>query len=567
MLKTLYAKNYALIDEVQIAFTGGLNILTGETGAGKSILIDALGLILGTRASADTVRQGAGKAIVEGIFTLSDNDYVRQLLRDNDYDDGDELIVRREITTRGGSRSFVNDSPAQLSFVRDIGDHLVDLHGQHEHQLLLRQETHVGLLDSAGGLEHLVREFATRFARLAELERELDGTRRREQQLKDKVEFHQFQLSEIDDVDPQPDEDVALEQELRILENSERVAELASTLYSVLYDSEHSARDQMIRAGNLLEQLEHIDPGFGEYRSECHSASVIIQEIAHHLQRYSAGIDYSPERLELKRERLLKLNGLRKRFGGTLEATIEYRNRIAEEIELAENFDSTIRQMESAIDELRAQSGEAAAKLSKKRTEMARKIERAIERVLKTLGIEHGRFVIHVEPLEADGPGVGTVRNDGHWFQATATGIDRVEFFISTNLGEEPKPLVRVASGGEVSRVMLALKTVLAKHSRLPILVFDEIDTGISGRISTKVGATMRNLADFHQIIAITHLAQIAAQAHTHFVVEKSVQKTRTVTSVRRLTAEEHTREVARLMSGENITESSLKMARELIGS
>lgn len=568
MLKSLYVKNYALIEEIGLTFASGLNILTGETGAGKSILIGALGLILGGRASADNVRQGSDKAIIEGTFTVDDNERARRLLESMDYDiEGDEIIVRREVTAKGTSRSFINDTPAPLNLIKDLGDYLVDLHGQHEHQLLLRPETHLSLLDNVGGLERLVADFSSAYMDLIASHHRLDELRQREAQLREKLEFHQYQLKEIDGVNPQRGEDNQIVQELTILENSERIFEIASALHALLYEEENSVRDQLLRARNLIDQLVHIDPGFGEQRTECVSAISIVEELAKYIQSYSAGIDFSPRRLEEMRERLLALNGLRKRFGGTLDAVLEHRERIAQEISLAENFDEEIEGLARDLDAKKRRAGELAAKLSQKRIEVARKVQRSIENVLKGLGIEKGKFVVHIEQSEAPPIAANSVLYNGLSYAANANGFDKAEFFISTNLGEEPKPLARVASGGEISRVMLALKTILAKNDKLPLLIFDEIDTGISGRIASKVGAAMRDLADFHQIIAITHLPQIAAMSSNHYVVEKIEQGKRTATLVRKLTMDEHTREVAKLMSGEVVTESSLQMARELIES
>jgi DNA repair protein RecN (Recombination protein N) len=568
MLKSLYIKNYALIEEIGLTFASGLNILTGETGAGKSILIGALGLILGGRASSENVRQGSDKAIVEGIFSVDDNERARKLLESMEYDiEGDEIIVRREITAKGTSRSFINDSPAPLTLIKDLGDFLVDLHGQHEHQLLLRPETHIMLLDNVGGLERMVDDFGAIYSDLIAAQHRLDDLRRREAQLREKQEYYQYQLKEIDAVAPRPGEDQAILQDLKILENSERIFEIASALHALLYEEENSVRDQLLRARNLFDQLVHIDPSFGEQRSECASAISIVEELAKYIQSYSAAIDFSPDRLEEMRERLLALNGLRKKFGGTVDAVLEHRVMMAQEIELAQNFDEQIGALARDVDQKRRRAGEMAARLSQKRQEVARKVQRSIENVLKGLGIEKGKFVVHIEQTEtAPGATNAVLYNDLH-YAAGPTGFDRAEFFISTNLGEEPKPLARVASGGEISRVMLALKTILAQNDKLPLLIFDEIDTGISGRIASKVGTAMRDLADFHQIIAITHLPQIAAMSSSHYVVEKIEQGKRTVTRVRKLTTEEHTHEVAKLMSGEVITESSLQMARELIES
>ncbi|MEP7218427.1 MAG: DNA repair protein RecN [Bacteroidota bacterium] len=568
MLKSLYVKNYALIDEISLDFSPGLNILTGETGAGKSILIGALGLILGERASTENVRQGSDKAIVEGVFSVSDNERARHLLREMEYEDnGDEIIIRREITSRGGSRAFINDSPAPLSMVAELGNYLVDLHGQHEHQLLLRPETHIHLLDNVGGLEKLVEDYSAIFNEMIRAHHALEDLRKREAQLHEKQEFHQYQLKEINAVAPKPDEDIALQQDVKILENSERIFELTSALVSLLYEADNSVRDQLLRARNLFDQLVHIDPTFIEYKAECISAFSIIEETAKYTQSYSANIDFSPARLEEMRERLLALNGLRKKYGGSIESVLAHRDTIAREIELAQNFDDQIGGIQKELDQKKRRAGELAAKLSQKRADVAKKVQRSIENVLKQLGIDKAKFQVHIDQTESRQESSTSVFHNGKYYAGGPSGFDRAEYYISTNLGEELKPLARVASGGEISRVMLALKTILAKNDKLPLLIFDEIDTGISGRIAAKVGVAMRDLADFHQIIAITHLPQIAAMSSNHFMVEKIEQGNRTITRVRRLNMDEHTREVAKLMSGENITESSLRMARELIES
>jgi DNA repair protein RecN (Recombination protein N) len=451
--------------------------------------------------------------------------------------------------------------------VKELGDYLVDLHGQHEHQLLLRPETHIHLLDNVGGLERLVHDFGQIFADLQQTQHTLNDLRKREAQLREKQEFHQYQLNEIDAVDPKPGEDVAIQQELKIMENSERIFDLTSALHQVLYDADNSVRDQLLRARNIFDQLVHIDPSFSEYREECASAVSIVEEIAKYSQSYTANIEFSPSRLEEMRERLFRLNGLRKKFGGTLEHVVQYRETIAKEIELAQNFDGQIESLGREVEIKKQRAGEFAAKLSQKRRDVAKKVQRAVENVLKQLGIEKARFTVHIEQHESTADAASSVLHSGAYYAAGPTGFDHAEYHISTNLGEEPKPLARVASGGEISRVMLALKTILAKNDKLPLLIFDEIDTGISGRIASKVGIAMRDLADFHQIIAITHLPQIAAMSSNHYVVEKSEQGNRTVTRVRKLNMDEHTHEVAKLMSGETITESSLQMARELIES
>ncbi|HVK39227.1 MAG TPA: DNA repair protein RecN [Candidatus Kapabacteria bacterium] len=566
MLKSLYVRNFALIDEVQLDLAAGLNILTGETGAGKSILIGALGLIIGERASTDLVRQGADKAIVEGVFDVRDNEYVRAVLAREGYDCNDELIVRREVTVRGTSRAFVNDSPASLALLKDLGDHLVDLHGQHEHQMLLRAETHVAFLDAAAGLEEKVKRYAGAHAGVVESFEALRELRMRETQLRERQEFHRFQLGEIDAVAPRDGEDVEIQNELKILENAERIVGLITELSNILSEGENNVYDRLNEAQGCLDQLAGFDQTFNEYSEECGSALVSINEIAKQLGHYADRIEFSPSRVEELRTRLYALSGLRKKFGGTLAAVLEYRAKIVEELDLAGNFDERIAAIESELQERRTAAGKLAAELSKLRTAAARTIESSVETMLRTLGIDKARFVIGMRRRESDAGSAAAVLVERKYVVSAPTGIDVIEFMISTNVGEEPKPLAKVASGGEISRVMLALKSILAQGSRLPMLVFDEIDTGISGRIASKVGAAMQRLGERHQIIAITHLPQIAATSHQHFVVEKGERDGRTLTTVRALDADEHTREVAKLMSGEKITESSLRMARELIG-
>lgn len=568
MIRTLYIRNYALIEEIEVEFSDGLNVLTGETGAGKSIVIGALGLLVGERASADMVRSGADRGIVEGTFTIGDNEPARQLLRAHDYDAGnDHLLVRREIASRGTSRAFINDSPAPLALLKDLGDLLVDLHGQHDHQLLLRPSTHLTLLDDAGGLSKIAADFAVAYKRILDLEQGIDQLRRRESELRERHDYYQFQLREFDAVSPQPNEEAHLERELRLLENGERLLELTSDLHSLLYADEQSVRDQLVRARNLLHQLSRIEPAFGDHHNELSNVILTIEEVARSVQSYAARFDVSFERLEELRERLQALRGLRKKFGGSLDAVIEYIRSIRDQVALARNFDQEIASRDEDLRSARQAGGELAARLSRKRHEVGRRIARSVERVLKSLGIAHGHFLVDLQFRTVAAGTPGSVTYHGDHYAANESGFDIGEFYISTNIGEEPKPLARVASGGEISRVMLALKTILAKNDRLPLLVFDEIDVGVSGRIASKVGATMRDLAHFHQIIAITHLPQIAAMSQDHYIVEKREESGRAMTVVRRLAPDEHVVEIARLVSGEEVTESSLRMARELIAS
>ncbi len=569
MLKSLSIKNYALIDELEIEFGTGLNIITGETGAGKSIIIDALSLVLGERATSDEVRSGTEKAVVEGVFTISGNRKVKRLLDAAEIESDEEIIVRREVSQKGQSRAFVNDTPVPIAQLKELGDHLVDLHGQHEHQSLLRPETHIDLLDDFGGLETLVRNFKAAYSDLNRELSELKDLISKRDALKEKRELYAFQIKEIDAIDPQPGEIDRLEAELKILENSEKLFEVTMKLYELLYDSESSIHDQLVVVRNQLEDLSQIDKSFDPLKEESESAKAVVDEITRFVQSYSSKIDFNPERLEEIRERLGALSMFRKKYGGSLEAAIEYREKIGKEFELAENFDEAIHKLGANVASARTGLSEIAERLSAKRREVAERVTRSIVGVLAEIGIENAKFEINIQNETYSGEAAELrplVRLGKDFYETTDKGFDSVEFFISTNVGEEPRPLAKVASGGEISRIMLAMKTILAKSDRLPLLVFDEIDVGISGRIGAKVGRSLKNLSGYHQIIAITHLPQIAGMADVHFRVEKSVKGKRAVTHVARLSEDERVLEVARLLSGEDVTQSSISGAKELIG-
>jgi DNA repair protein RecN (Recombination protein N) len=581
MLKSLSIHNYALIEFVEIEFESGLNILTGETGAGKSIIIDALSLILGDRASAEVVRKGTEKSVVEGVFGMAGNQKVKGLLEQNEIELQDDLILRREVSVKGQSRCFVNDSPVSLTILKEIGDHLVDLHGQHEHQSLLRAETHIGLLDEFGSLDGLLDEYRTSYNALSVLFAEFRTLSRKKNELREKRDLYEFQIKEIDAVDPRRSEEEYLENELRILENSEKLFEATSQLYQSLYEGEsgrqgadglgrQSVYDLLVKARNQLEDLAGIDKAFEDQKNECASATAIIGELTKFIQSYNSKIEFNPERLEQIRERLGQITLLKKKYGGSLDTVIEHREKIGKEFAMAENFESEIQKLKELIESERKICSAAAQRLSTKRRELVGKIGKSVCLELAKLGIANAQFDVKIENRvfgKMDGEAASAyVKLGRDYYDAAPTGIDFIEFYLSTNVGEDLKPLVKVASGGEVSRIMLALKTILAKADRLPLLVFDEIDVGISGRIAQAVGKSLKSLSQFHQVISITHLPQIAGFADCHFTVEKSETKNRTSSSIRKLNEEERIREVARLLSGEEVTEASMNGAKELIG-
>lgn len=566
MLKSLQIRDYALIEKVFVEFGKGLNIITGETGAGKSILIDAMGLLLGERASTEVVRKGAQKSIVEAVFDVDKDDKVRQILESVEVEHQSELILRREISLKGSNRCFINDTPVSLSTVKDVGNLLVDLHGQHEHQSLLRTETHIEMLDDFGRFQDDLNNYLEHYRNLSHLQNELKSLREKEELLREKKELYSFQIKEIDRVSPEAGEEEKLSEELIILENAEKLMESTSGLYTDLYESENAVYDILVRIKNELSSLSSIDKTFQEIEGECHSAITLVNDIAEFVRSYRTRIDVEPQRLETVRERLGAFSMIKKKYGGSIDKVLEYRQKIGNEYELAENFTDSMEKLQQRITEEQKLCGILAKTLYEKRAETAKQIEKDVIEALKYLGMPDSVFVISIRQIPAEQNSTAFIISDGQRYKYNHYGFDEVEFFISTNAGEDPKPLVKVASGGEISRIMLALKTILAKNDRLPLLIFDEIDTGVSGRIAQKVGHTLKSLAAFHQIISITHLPQIAGLADHHFMVEKKNVEGRVVSSISYLDTEERVREVAKLMSGEEITDASLKGARELMG-
>ncbi len=582
MLRSLYIRDYALIEEVEVELESGLNIITGETGAGKSILIGALSMILGERASTDSVRTGAKKAVIEGVFDEAGTPALQALLEENAIDplpggangtSGDQVVLRRQITA-SQSRAFVNDTPATLDVMRAVAAELIDLHGQHEHQSLLRTEKHLDLLDDFGGLGDLREAYGGHYTRVAGLVEERDVLRKRERELSQQKELWAFQIKEIDAVGPQPGEEDDLDAEHRRLANAEKLYEESARLYALLYESEQAVNDQLVVARNALQDLARIDDAFEAQLEEVESAQIIVAEAAGFLQDYNAHIEFNPERLAEIRQRRGELERLKRKYGGTLEAVLAHRREIGGQHSLAADFEGAIERLGEEIRAAQRALTDAAERLSAKRREVAGRIENAILEELARLGMPRSRFAVRFTRQEdAEGwvrPGAsenGSPKNGAAAvrYRAFGSGMDRAEFFISTNVGEALMPLKKVASGGEISRIMLALKTILAKSERLPILVFDEIDAGISGDMARRVGEAMRDLARYHQIIAITHLPQIAALGDAHFEVAKDVARGRTRTQIQRLDEDERAAQVATLISGAAVTDAALKSARELM--
>ncbi|MGA2298155.1 MAG: DNA repair protein RecN [FCB group bacterium] len=569
MLTTLQINNFALIDSLEIEFTKGLNIITGETGAGKSIIVDALMVLLGERASPDLIREGENKAVIEGLFLLQKGHPVLDIIKENDIDsDKNELLLRRELLSKGTSRCFINDTPVQVNLLKKIGDNLVDFHGQHDHQLLLNKDVHIGILDIFADTKLLKKKYSIIYHELKDLINQYTILTDRENSSKTKEESLKFELKEITKVNPVADEDDLLEKELKIKENSELLYSQTSELLNILQNEESSVQKGIIQSIKILDNLKQIEPEFDIFYNECKTINVTLNEIIKFTSDYNSNIDFNSERLEEIRERLQALKGLKKRYG-SIASALDRLEKLDKELLLIENLDVEIERIKNNIKNKKIELGSIALELSNKRHSGAKIFENKIVNTLKSLGVESAifRVLINKEEIESGNSTLNkiSVLINGKEYPAFFDGVDIIEFYISTNKGEIPKPLIQVASGGEISRIMLSIKSIVANSGELPILVFDEIDIGISGKIARKVGLTMKNLGLAHQIIAITHLPQIAALADRNISVKKIVKKDRTIVTALVLDMKDKVEEIAKLLSGEKITEISLKSAKELM--
>jgi len=567
MLRTLYIRDYAIIDEMEVEFQPGLNILTGETGAGKSIIVGALKLITGERASIDTIRSGGSKAIIEGIFDDTSLLDIQALLHDHQIPTESMLILRREIT-KTYSRAYINDTPVKLPLMREVASHLMDLHGQHEHQSLLRVNTHLDLLDGFGDLAEQRKMYQSAYQNVAMLVSELEDLSERQNHVEALQERLAFEISEIDTIAPKDGEEDQLLSDMNRLENAEQLCNTTASLHSILYAQENSTADQLALAVSQLRDLVCIDPALKEFSEEINQAYISVKEISQSLQGYSSSIEFSPSRLEKIRERLGDFDMLKRKYGGSINTVLDYRNGIGQEYDLVTNHEVTRKILEQNLIEAKELLSEKALDLSTQRQVVASRIESSITAQFVSLGMPSGKLKVQIQKRKDPSGWVTSTREaskHSQQYKGFSHGIDEVEFLITTNIGEDFRPLVRVASGGEISRVMLAIKRVLAQNDRLPILVFDEIDVGISGAIARKVGSCMADLANHHQIITITHLPQIAALAHAHYIVEKQVSDGRTKTHIRQLSNDESVEYIAKLITGGEITDAMRESARELM--
>jgi DNA repair protein RecN (Recombination protein N) len=539
MLRILRIRNLAVIESVEVEFGSGFNVLTGETGAGKSIVVEAVGLLLGARASSDLVRTGEPQATIEAVFD----------------DDGRTLRVRREVTSQGRSRSFIDGAPASAGALRELSARLVELHGQHEHQTLLDPMSHLPLIDSHAGLESLVERVASAWRNVRLIREQLDRARMDGREKAARLDLIAFQLGEIEKAAPRAGEDDDLTTEKHVLANAERVHRLCEESYSTLYDSDQAVLAGLGHVWKRVSELATLDAQFAEYLAARDAIKSQLEDLSAFLRRYADGIDASPERLQQVEDRLALLERLKRKYGPTLSDVIVRGNALKAEREFLTGATETAGELEQALAGASREYLEAARALSAKRRAAARAFVSPLEAVLADLAMERTRFEVRFNDGEAP---------EDSW---TERGIDQAEFYLSPNLGEDLRPLSRIVSGGELSRVMLALKTMSMDGQPGKTLIFDEVDAGIGGRVADVVGVRLGRLGEQFQVLCITHLPQIASRASTHFHIDKAVRGHRTVTGVRRLDDDGRVEEIARMIGGAVVSDQVRASARELLAS
>ncbi|MGD8496810.1 MAG: DNA repair protein RecN [Gemmatimonadales bacterium] len=550
MLTELRVRNYAVIEDVRLEFGPGLTVLTGETGAGKSLVVGALSLLLGERASTDIVRAGADSATVEGRFDVHELSevIVRCEQAGLEADDG-WLIIRREVQREGRNRAWINGSSATTALIRELAAALVDLHGQHEHQALLNRPAQRDMLDEYAGATAERASVASAFDELAQLEDERVALLEKVEAIRERADFLRFKLKEIDRAALEPGEEEDAENESRRLEHSEELLELSGGMAETLYGGDEALLDRLGEQGRRLNDLVRIDASAEPLRELHETALHAVEELGRRLASYHSRVEHDPERLETLRRRLQQIDGLKRKYGGSVDSILAEAESIRAELDAIDTSDLELARITKRADAARQRLAEASGSLRERRTAAAERLAGDVAALLPALGMEGGRFRVELDPLETPG----------------RAGSERVEFHVSLNPGFEPAPLAKVGSGGELSRVMLALKTVLAAVDRVPTLVFDEIDAGIGGKVANQVAARLAEVAGRHQVFAITHLPQIAARASNHLRVDKFDHEGRAATRATRLADEERVGELARMLGGDPESDISQRHARELL--
>jgi DNA repair protein RecN (Recombination protein N) len=554
MLVELRIVNFALIEQLSLQFQSGFTVLTGETGAGKSLLIDAIALLVGGRASTDQIRSGEDEAQLEAAFSLPDTHPLLQRLRLQEIigQNESELILRRVLSRSGRHRVYVNGSLYPLRVLEELGGTLVDIHGQHEQQSLLATAKQLEALDGFGRLTELREQYEHTYQGWKELRRALEVLQNDVSDRARREDLLRFQVQEIEQAGLLSDEEEQLRSERQRLVHANRLRELAHEAHVELQADEQAVLTRLGRVGRTLTELVQIDPAMGDCEHIPTESGIPLKELAGRLRDYAQRLEADPARQAVVEDRLDLIQRLKKKYGGSVEAVIATSTRVREELQLLDNHQERTAELTAQLEEQAHRLRTLAQQLSKKRTDAAKRMTTSVEAELAALKMEQAVFQVMVSSDESP-EGIGPA------------GCDRVEFLLSSNPGEPPRPLGRVASGGELSRIMLALKTVLAEMDQVPVLVFDEIDTGVGGAVAAAMGTKLRTLGSFHQVFCITHLPQVASQAEHHLLVEKGLDGQRTSTSVKMLKGVGREEEIARMLGGSTITKKVRETAAELI--
>ena len=563
MLSLLKIKNIALIDELQLEFSHGLNLLTGETGSGKSIIVDSLGALTGDRISSDLIKEGEKTAQIEGLFNLVSNADLHQIFYESgiEIDDADEidLIVRRELAASGRNRIFVNNQLVTGVFLKKIGAFLVDIHGQGEQATLFNASNHLEILDEYASLKSLRTTLSEKYRELARTQKEIENLREDEAQKLQLLDVLQFQVDEIKKVNLQTGEDDHLNEEKRRLNNVEKLSALSDEAYLLLYENEESTVSTLEKATRKIVELSEYESSFKDYDEGLQSANAVLADLAFAVRDFRGSLEFSPERLEEIENRLAEISRLKRKYGGAIETVLAHLEESEARLKNIESFEERKEELKRVLAKQREDYLKIASEIHDKRRKAAGKFEKEVEMNLKAVALEKARFEVRIEaPNAAD-------LSNGNNKRLTAKGYDQIEFYFSANVGESPKPLAKVASGGEASRVMLILKTTMKLNDAEKSVVFDEIDTGIGGRVAEAVGLKLKELAKTQQVLCVTHQPQVASLADQHFLVEKETVGKKTRVGVKELKDAEIIEEIARMLTGAQITETARQHAKEML--
>ncbi len=566
MLRSLYIANYALIDETDILLGKGLNILTGETGAGKSLLLGAIGLILGRRVDYGFIFNPDKKCVVEAIFENIPAETANELKKIEDFDwDEAHLVIRREAAADGKSRAFINDTPVNLQVLKDVTGMLVDLHGQHQNQMLLDPDFQLKLLDQFAGTAPAAKEFGKKLNELSKIRKQIDELEKEEALARQQQDYFRFLVEELTTANLSLEEEATLETELELLEHAGEIKESLGFVSSTLYDDESSAYSQLSAAIERLDRAAKINESIGQHQQSLNEARILLQETVRELDRLSDKIDLDPGTLQAMQERSEFLQRLKKKYSvASVAELIAAREEYSAKVGHFDSLGSQIEELNVQLTAARKEVAAAGVALETLRKKVALTLNTSVDDLLKQVGLENAKFEVNISRIEDAN---GLLEVDGKRIQPNPAGINRVDFRIRTNAGMPLGSLGQIASGGEVSRVMLAIKAALAEKAELSVLIFDEIDTGISGEVANKVGKVMAQLAKRYQLIAITHLPQIAAKGDHHFRIYKEIVGAGTISRVEKLDENGRVMELAHMLSGADPSEHAIKNAKELISS